>query len=66
MDSLMTVSEVATVFHVSEKTVERWVANGKLKRFKCAKVSRFLASDVETFLRAHTRATRQKVDGLLP
>jgi len=45
------VAEVAEMFDVSESTVRRWVANGDIGYCRIGGLVRFIASDIESFIR---------------
>lgn len=51
-DALLTLREVAGLLRVSEKTVRRWVAAGKLPCMRAGRVLRFLPADLFRFVEA--------------
>ena len=50
--ALLTIGEVARLLQVSEKTVRRWVAAGKLPCLRAGRVLRFLPADLFRFVEA--------------
>lgn len=44
--ALLTLREVAAYLRVSEKTVRRWVAQGRIPCVRLGRVVRFVAGDV--------------------
>lgn len=46
----MTSDEIAKIFKVSEFSVRRWVAEGKLKGLKIGKAYRFTHKDIDNFI----------------
>ena len=56
MEELYTVKEVAKKLKVSESTINRWVADGKLKALKLSEgrkgAVRFREEDIQNFLKS--------------
>ncbi len=56
MEELYTVKEVAKKLKVSESTINRWVADGKLKALKLSEgrkgAVRFREEDIRNFLKS--------------
>lgn len=48
----LTVADVATVLRVHERSVQRWVREGRVASVRVGRGYRFLRSDVLTFLQA--------------
>lgn len=62
-DELLTGSEVASLFRVNSKTVQRWARSGKLPSIQAAGFGgarRFRMSDIQPFLEV---SKRSKSDG---
>ncbi len=52
MDELFTVREVAKKLKLTDKSVRRYISQGKLKAIKLGRVLRIREADVEEFLEA--------------
>ena len=50
---LMSVREVCSIVGVSERTVRRWLAEGKLPCYRVMRVVRISLDDLNSFLAAH-------------
>ena len=50
MDRVLTVKEVADIFKVDDRTVRRWVTEGKLKRIENIGAVRIASSEVERII----------------
>jgi len=55
-DQLITAYQVAALINISPKSIYRWAAEGRLPAFREGRVIRFLASDVETFIKSRIGA----------
>lgn len=51
---LLTIKEAAEVFHVSTKTVRRWIAAGDLRAHQLGRQWRIGSDEVERFLYARS------------
>ena len=56
-DNMLTVSEVARIFHVHPNTLRRWADKGRIKSYSITSRGdrRFMPRDIERFL-AETKA----------
>ncbi|MCP4536650.1 MAG: helix-turn-helix domain-containing protein [Chloroflexi bacterium] len=50
---LLTTDQIAEMFHVSPRTVFRWLASGKLKGIRIGNITRVRREDLEDFLQDH-------------
>jgi excisionase family DNA binding protein len=50
-EQFITAEEVAALLRCSPKSIYRWAAEGRLRRFKHGRIVRFLVHDVETFIK---------------
>jgi excisionase family DNA binding protein len=53
--NLMTITEVAEYFRISEQTVYRWLSRGILTAIRVGNVTRIRREDLQAFIDAHTR-----------
>ncbi len=51
IEPLLTVTEVAEICRVSERTVRRWIADGTLRSTHLGRVVRIRRRDLEDFIR---------------
>ena len=51
-EQLITADEVAALINISPKSIYRWASEGRLPSFREGRVIRFLASDVEAFIKS--------------
>jgi excisionase family DNA binding protein len=49
-DAFMSLSETARLLNVSERTIHRWIQDGRLPFYKPGRAYRFRMSDIEAFL----------------
>ena len=61
--NLLTVFEVAAITRASERTVRRWIADGKLQALYAGRLCRIEASDLNAFLK---RGRLKRKPGPLP
>lgn len=54
MNDLMTITEVAEYFRISEQTVYRWLKRRVLTAIRIGNVTRIRREDFEAFIRKHT------------
>lgn len=47
---LYTISDIATIFTVSEQTVRKWIKDGKLQSFKVGRGVRVTAEALRSYL----------------
>lgn len=47
---LLTIEEVAEILKVSDRTVHRWLQEGKFKAYKIGRLLRIKESDLHTFV----------------
>jgi excisionase family DNA binding protein len=52
LTTLMTRTEVAALMQVSDRTIDRWHNEGRLRRIRVARAVRFRAEDVAEFIAA--------------
>ena len=55
-EPLLTIPEAATVCHVSEKTIRRWIADKELPAAKLGSQWRIRPKDLELFIREHLQS----------
>jgi len=51
---MMTKREVCDLLRVSTETIDRWSAQGAIKKFKSGNVVRYVRSSVEKFIQERT------------
>jgi excisionase family DNA binding protein len=61
-ERLITADEVAALINISPKSIYRWASEGRLPSFREGRVIRFLASDVEAFIRSRIGAGARGMD----
>ena len=49
-ETMFTIQEVAEILHVSDSTIRRWIAEGKIKALKFGRQWRFKASEISQWL----------------
>jgi excisionase family DNA binding protein len=49
-DAFLSLSETARLLNVSERTIHRWIQDGRLPAYKPGRAYRFRMSDIEAFL----------------
>ncbi|MCP4542296.1 MAG: helix-turn-helix domain-containing protein [Chloroflexi bacterium] len=54
---LLTTGQIAKTFHVSTRTVFRWLASGKLRAIRIGNVTRVRREDLDAFFQAHLTTT---------
>src|SRR5215218_5047448 len=52
-EGLLSLSETARMLNVSERTIHRWIQDGRLPAYKPGRAYRFRTRDIETFLEEH-------------
>ena len=52
----LTIPEVAKHLRVSQRTLYRWLREGRLKCFRVGNTSRIAVQDLEAFVQANTEA----------
>lgn len=61
-ERLITADEVAALINISPKSIYRWASEGRLPSFREGRVIRFLASDVEAFIKSRIGVGARGVD----
>lgn len=61
-ERLITADEVAALINISPKSIYRWASEGRLPSFREGRVIRFLASDVEAFIKSRIGAGARGMD----
>jgi len=54
---LLTTGQIAEMFHVSTRTVFRWLASGKLQAIRIGNITRIRREDLDDFFQAHLTTT---------
>ena len=54
---LLTTDQIAEMFHVSTRTVFRWLASGELQAIRIGNVTRVRREDLDDFFQAHLTTT---------
>jgi excisionase family DNA binding protein len=49
----LTIREAAANFHVSTRTVRRWIEDGEIPAYRVGRIVRIARSDLEAFLARH-------------
>lgn len=52
-DDLLSVAEIAILFKVTDRTVRRWISDGKLKALRVGARVRVRKSDLHEFIRVY-------------
>jgi len=52
-EGLLSLSETARMLNVSERTIHRWIHDGRLPAYKPGRAYRFRTRDIEAFLEEH-------------
>lgn len=61
-EQLITADQVAALISISPKSIYRWASEGRLPSFREGRVIRFLASDVEAFIKSRIGAGARGMD----
>jgi hypothetical protein len=66
MENLLTKKQTAGLFHISERTLDRWRSRGVLTPFKYGGIIRFDPQAVAAVIAKHSRPGRPAASGWPP
>lgn len=61
MESVLTLPEVASLLHVSQRTVYRLAQDGRLPAFKVGQAWRFRSDDIQSWIDAQVRGAEAEL-----
>jgi excisionase family DNA binding protein len=61
-DEWLTIKQIQEEMHVSDKTVKRWITQGKLTAYKPSRAYLVKRSDLNAFLETHKVQTHKDTD----